>query len=81
MNTPNHRFSELFAQLGLPGDPEGIAGFLLAHKPLADNIKLPDAPFWTSAQAAFLKQAVADDADWAGPADQLDQALRGPADL
>jgi hypothetical protein len=70
------RFSDLFAQLGLPADVDGIAGFLATHSPLAGNIKLADAPFWTPAQTEFLREAVVEDSDWAGPVDQLDEALR-----
>lgn len=76
MDTPNHRFSELFAQLGLPCDVDGIARFLKAHAPLADGVRLADAPFWTPAQAALLLDALRQDSDWSGPADQLNQALR-----
>ena len=77
MNTPIHRFHDLFAQLGLPSDDSGIGQFLNMHRPLADNIKLADAPFWTPAQATFLREALLQDSDWAELADQLSQALRG----
>lgn len=76
MEKHTHRFSELFAQLGLPSDEHGIAQFLKAHRPLAGSVKLPDAPFWSSAQAAFLHEALLQDSDWAELADQLSQALR-----
>lgn len=76
MNKPNHRFSDLFAQLGLPCKPNDIAAFLAAHAPLADHIKLADAPFWQPTQAAFLREALLLDADWTGPVDQLSAALR-----
>jgi hypothetical protein len=76
MDTSTHRFSDLFAQLGLPSGVDGIAGFLAAHAPLAGHVKLADAPFWTPAQATFLCEAVVEDSDWAGPVDQLDEALR-----
>ena len=36
------------------------------------------APFWTPAQAAFLREACMQDADWVELADQLSLALRGP---
>lgn len=78
MNKPSHRFSDLFAQLGLPCEPGDIATFLAAHAPLADNIKLVEAPFWQPAQAAFLREALLQDSDWAGPVDQLSAALRAP---
>jgi hypothetical protein len=76
MDTPNHRFSELFAQLGLPCDVDGIARFLKAHAPLAGGVRLADAPFWTPAQSTFLREALLHDSDWADPVDQLNQALR-----
>ncbi len=78
MNKPTHRFSDLFAQLGLPCEPDDIATFLAAHAPLADNIKLADAPFWSAAQATFLKEALLQDSDWADPVDNLSQSLRAP---
>lgn len=78
MDTPIHHFHDLFAQLGLPGEEQAIREFLAAHAPLADDIKLPDAPFWTPAQATFLREALLDDSDWAELADQLSNALRTP---
>jgi hypothetical protein len=78
MDQPIHRFSELFAQLGLPADAPAIAQFIAAHTPLAAEIDLPDALFWTPAQAAFLREEKRDDADWAELVDQLSLALRQP---
>jgi len=79
MEKSHHRFSELFAQLGLPSDPAGIGGFLAAHAPLAADIALADAPFWTAAQAAMLREELLGDADWAELVDQLSNALRAPS--
>jgi hypothetical protein len=76
MDQSIHRFHDLFAQLGLPCDALGIARFIASHAPLAADVELPDAPFWTPAQAAFLREACLEDADWAGLADQLSVALR-----
>lgn len=78
MNQAIHRFSELFAQLGLPADAKAIAQFIAAHAPLAEDIDLPDAPFWTPAQSAFLREEKLEDADWAELVDQLSLALRQP---
>jgi hypothetical protein len=78
MQDAHHQFSDLFAQLGLPNDDKGIAQFLAAHRPLAGDVRLPDAPFWSPAQAAFLREALMQDSDWAELADQLSEALRGP---
>ena len=76
-----HRFSELFAQLGLPSDENGIREFLTAHSPLDENIVLADAPFWSAQQASFLREQLLENADWAGVVDQLNAALRAlPAD-
>lgn len=74
-----HRFSDLFAQLGLPSDPESIEAFLLDHAPLPDDVRLADAPFWSAAQSALLREEILEDADWAEVVDQLNVALRGPA--
>lgn len=49
MDTPHHPFHELFAQLGLPCDRLSIAAFIKTHTPLAGDIALPDADFWTPA--------------------------------
>lgn len=78
MNTPLHQFSELFAQLGLPTDEQEIRQFIAAHTPLAESTALADAPFWTKAQAAFLREEILRDADWAALIDQLNLALRQP---
>lgn len=76
MDQSIHRFAELFTQLGLPSDEPGISQFIAAHHPLATDIALADAPFWTPAQAAFLREEIHRDADWAELVDQLDAALR-----
>lgn len=80
MDSSNHRFSELFAQLGLPTDDAGIEAFLREHSPLAEDITLSNAPFWSPAQAAFLREEWRDDADWAPVVDQLNLALRAPTE-
>ena len=76
MNTPIHHFSELFAQLGLASDAQSIQHFLTIHTPLAAKIALPEAPFWSTAQATFLQEQLLADADWAEVVDQLNVALR-----
>ena len=70
-----HRFSELFAQLGLPTSEEDIRAFIARHRPLAPGVLLPDADFWTPAQAQLLKEQWRQDADWAEVIDQLNLAL------
>ncbi|MDP3690595.1 DUF2789 family protein [Bradyrhizobium sp.] len=76
MSTHHRRFSELFVQLGLPGEEKGIAAFIQTHSPLDSATRLEDAPFWTSQQASLLHEHLQDDADWAEVADQLSLALR-----
>jgi len=76
MQQPFHNFSELFAQLGLDNSPEDIEAFLLQNSPLPPEIKLADAPFWSSAQADFLQQALDADSDWIEIVDALNAALR-----
>ena len=78
MDMSVHRFTELFAQLGLPPDDQTIRQFIAAHSPLAADIVLADAPFWTAGQAAFLREEISRDADWAELVDQLNAALRAP---
>ena len=76
MDQTNHRFHTLFAQLGLADDALSIGQFIDSHTPLTANVKLPEAPFWTAAQAAFLREALLQDSDWAELADQLSLAFR-----
>ena len=76
MQDHHHRFADLFEQLGLPADPKGIAAFIAAHRPLAAEIRLEDAPFWSPAQATLLREEIVRDADWAELVDQLNVALR-----
>ena len=79
MDKTFHRFSELFAQLGLPTSNSDIEEFLRQHSPLAGDIILADAAFWTPAQTAFLREEWREDADWAEVVDQLNVALRAPS--
>ncbi|HAB01398.1 MAG TPA: DUF2789 domain-containing protein [Pseudomonas sp.] len=75
MEQPNHHFSEIFKQLGLPDDPVEIERFITTHSPLEDDVKLVDAPFWNEGQRAFLKESYTADADWIPMIDQLNEAL------
>lgn len=79
MDNSFHRFSELFAQLGLPADELAIRDFIATHSPLPGDVLLADAPFWTPAQSALLREELLEDADWAETVDQLNLALRAPA--
>jgi len=71
-----HRFSDLFAQLGLPSDEHAIQNFIALHGPLDGRIRLHDASFWPAAQSRMLQEMTTDDADWAALEDRLDVALR-----
>lgn len=77
MSLNHHRFCELFAQLGLPSDVQDVSAFIRQHSPLADHVRLEDAPFWSPAQAALLRDELLRDADWSELVDQLNLALRG----
>lgn len=78
MNKTMHHFGELFAQLGLPNDNHSIAHFLSVHESMADSQRLPDAPYWSASQAAFLRESLTSDSDWTSLVDQLSAALRPP---
>lgn len=71
-----HAFHNLFEQLGLPNDDVSIRQFIERHSPLAEGIALADAPFWSPAQASFLREEILEDADWAEVVDRLNVALR-----
>lgn len=77
METPLHSMRNLFAQLGLASDQASIDEFIARHSPLPENMKLADAPFWTPSQAAFLREEILEDADWAEIVDQLNASLHG----
>lgn len=70
-----HTLNNLFAQLGLPHSDEEIETFIQAHSHLAGYITLAEAPWWTPAQAAFLREEILKDADWAEVIDQLNARL------
>lgn len=68
--------NDLFVQLGLASDDESIDAFTAAHKPLPAILLLAQAPWWTPAQATFLREAIEEDAEWAIIVDELDDLLR-----
>jgi Protein of unknown function (DUF2789) len=78
MDPHHHDLDALFAQLGLVASPSAIETFVRLHRPLPDNVKLAEAPFWSPTQAAFLRETVKDDADWAQVVDSLDAMMRRP---
>ncbi len=71
-----HTLSDLFKQLGLPSDPQSIADFIARHEGACRDCALPHAPIWTESQKNFLCEAIAEDADWALPAETLSSLLR-----
>lgn len=75
MESSIHNLNNLFAQLGLPSEQAAVENFIKTHSPLATDILLSDAPFWTPAQAAFLREEILNDADWAEVIDQLNATL------
>jgi hypothetical protein len=75
MERPVHNMSNLFAQLGQANDEQAIARFIETWQPLANGVQLHEAAFWTPSQAAFLREAILDDADWAEVADALNVGL------
>ena len=77
MEASFHPLSELFSQLGLPSEPADVARFIREQGPLPAGTALADAPVWSCSQAAFLREQLAHDADWAEVVDQLNAALRG----
>jgi len=76
METLRHSIHDLFAQLGLPSETEEIDRFIRQHSPLAGEIALHQAPFWTPSQANFLRSELIEDADWAEVVDRLNTRLR-----
>ena len=77
MDLSPHTLSALFAQLGLPNEPQDIQAFVAQHRPLPGDVRLADAKFWTAAQARFLRDEITGDADWAEVVDQLNLMLHG----
>jgi hypothetical protein len=76
MDLSTSNMTNLFQQLGLPSEPADIAQFVAQHRPLPDAMLMADAPFWTPAQAQFLREQIQADADWAEVVDQLSVMLR-----
>jgi hypothetical protein len=77
MDFPTPTMSNLFAQLGLPADGLSINRFIEQHGPLPESVLLADAPFWTPSQAAFLREEILEDADWAEVVDELNARFHG----
>ncbi|MBK8525383.1 MAG: DUF2789 domain-containing protein [Betaproteobacteria bacterium] len=65
MENPIHRLGDLFRQLGLSDEPADIEAFLTKHRPQPGHLTLAELPIWTPSQAAFLREEIAKDGDWA----------------
>lgn len=76
LDTSIHSLSALFAQLGLPNGPKDIEMFVQRHHPLPQAEPLAKAVFWSESQAAFLREAIINDSDWAEVVDELNVLLR-----
>jgi hypothetical protein len=77
MDLSNNTLEVLFAQLGLPNKPAEIEQFIAEHRPLAPEVELADADFWSESQAQFLREEITEDAEWAEAVDQLNLMLSG----
>ena len=75
MESSIHTLNNLFAQLGLPSDEASINTFIKTHSHLGTSVLLSEASFWTPTQAAFLREEILNDADWAEVIDQLNTSL------
>lgn len=70
-------FADLFDQLGLDSTPKGIADFINGHRPLANEVLLENAPFWTTGQSSFIREEKQrDEPPWSELIDQLNTSLR-----
>lgn len=75
MDTSPHTIQALFAQLGLPNSEQAIEAFV-TNNHLPPEIPLANAAFWNAGQAQFIREAIAEDADWSEAVDYLDAQLR-----
>lgn len=67
--------SKLFSQLGRASDTASIKAFIDANAPISGDLQLHEAAFWSTSQAAFLRDALLDDAEWAIVVDTLNSEL------
>jgi len=77
MDTCSHNLPTLFAQLGLASDTVSMDDFIASHE-LPTGTSMAKAAFWNPAQASFLAEALADDADWAEVVDEMAMLLSSP---
>ncbi|MAB25928.1 MULTISPECIES: DUF2789 domain-containing protein [Pseudomonas] len=74
MELPNKDLVMLFEQLGLDSDQASMDAFFASHS-LAQDTKLSEASFWSPSQAAFLRDEIREDAEWAPVVDELNARL------
>ncbi|QIB03461.1 DUF2789 domain-containing protein [Pseudomonas fluorescens] len=74
MEQPSYELNTLFAQLGLPSDDKAIDDFIMAH-PLAPEIKLVEANFWSDQQKDLLQEWLLADGEEALLVDELNVRL------
>lgn len=75
MDLSFNTLQDLFMQLGLDSDEAAIERFIEQHT-LSYAEAIDAADFWSPAQAAFLKECLQADSDWAEVVDQLSVQLR-----
>ncbi|MFP8965938.1 DUF2789 domain-containing protein [Pokkaliibacter sp. CJK22405] len=75
MDTSTHSMNTLFAQLGLPESDQQIDQFIQKNGGLSEDIPLHQAQCWSTAQSRFLKEALAQDSDWAETVDELNARM------
>ena len=76
MDTVTPTMHHLFQQLGLPDGPADIDQFIAAHRPLPDDVRLIEAPFWNAAQSTFIRDQLRADDHWSVVIDTLNTRLR-----
>ena len=54
---------------------DGSQFIIATHSPIPNDMRLEDAPFWSTAQSQLLREERRDDADWAMVVDRLNVAL------
>ncbi|KII36571.1 DUF2789 family protein [Pseudomonas fluorescens] len=74
MELPAYDLKTLFDQLGLPSEGTAIDDFIEEH-PLAADVKLIDADFWSPQQAQLLKEWLRADGEEAVMVDELNVRL------
>lgn len=75
MEMQTHNLTALFSQLGLSTEPQAMQQFIRTHQIFSDTVELSDATFWSASQAAFLREALQLDSDWAEVVDELNSRL------